>query len=80
MSHYIARGILLAIPTLAMISLVAFVAIQLPPGDYLSTLVAQYAAQGETIDEEEVEALRRQYGLDKPIYAQYFKWVRNSSR
>lgn len=65
------------IPTLIMISMIAFVIIQLPPGDYLTTKIAQLQAQDELINEDLIEALREQYGLDKPIYVQYGKWIWN---
>jgi peptide/nickel transport system permease protein len=58
-----------------LISLVAFVIIQLPPGDYLTTLVAQYAAQGESLDHAQLQALTQRYGLDQPAYVQYWKWI-----
>ena len=63
------------IPTLFMITVVTFIIIQLPPGDYLSTLVAQYSAQGETIDQSRLDALEARYGLDQPWYVQYWKWM-----
>ena len=75
MLQYIARRILLMIPTLLVITIVTFVIIQLPPGDYLSTLLAQYSAQGETIDQSRLDALTKRYGLDQPLYVQYFKWM-----
>jgi peptide/nickel transport system permease protein len=78
MLQYIARRILLTIPTLVVVSLVSFVVIQLPPGDWLTTHIARLAETGEMIDQAEVEALTRQYGLDKPMHIQYLKWVWNS--
>jgi len=77
MLQYIARRIVLTIPTIVVISLVSFTVIQLPPGDWLTTHIARLAETGETMDQAEIEALYRQYGLDKPIYVQYFKWVGN---
>lgn len=59
------------------ISIVAFIIIQLPPGDYLNTLVSQMQAQGETVDSEAIRALERQYGVGKPIWDQYFIWISN---
>ena len=78
MLQYIARRIVLTIPTLVVVSLVSFVVIQLPPGDWLTTHIARLAETGEMIDQAEVEALTRQYGLDKPMHVQYLKWVWNS--
>lgn len=60
---------------LLVISVVAFVIIQLPPGDYLSSYIMQLELSGQILDEAEVASLERQYGLDQPIYVQYFKWM-----
>jgi peptide/nickel transport system permease protein len=53
--------------------------IVLPPGDYLTAYVSQLRAQGD-IAEAEIAALRHQYGLDRPVYVQYLKWMRNLMR
>ena len=63
------------IPTLVAISVITFVIIQLPPGDYLSTYIAELQSQGENVDIEKIEALRAQYGLDRPMIEQYGLWV-----
>ncbi|MBZ0300608.1 MAG: ABC transporter permease, partial [Anaerolineae bacterium] len=73
MRDYIIRRILHAVPTLVAISIFSFVVIQLPPGDFLTTYVANLSATGQVVDEAEVAALRDRYGLDQPVYAQYFK-------
>lgn len=75
MIRYMAQRVLLMIPTLFLISVVTFVIIQLPPGDYLETLVTELRAAGETADLAKVEFLRKQYGLDQPIWMQYWIWV-----
>ncbi len=77
MINYIFRRILYMIPTLIIISMVSFVIIQLPPGDYLTTKIAQLEAQDELVNRNLIEALREEYGLDKPIYVQYAKWMWN---
>ena len=59
------------------VSIVAFAIIQLPPGDFLTTLVASMASQGEQVDPAALEALRTRYGLGEPIWVQYFKWMSN---
>jgi peptide/nickel transport system permease protein len=61
--------------TLAVISVLVFVIIQLPPGDYLSTYIAELEAQGENVADEKIRFLREQYGLDKSMVEQYFVWV-----
>ena len=75
MFSYLVQRVLLMIPTLIAISIITFVIIQLPPGDYLSTYIAELQSQGENVDTEKIEALRAQYGLDRPIIAQYSLWV-----
>jgi peptide/nickel transport system permease protein len=75
MLAYIARRALLAVFTVWAISVLAFVIIQLPPGDYITSYIAQMAATGSVVSEEEAENLRIQYGLGQPIYVQYLKWV-----
>jgi peptide/nickel transport system permease protein len=65
------------IPTLIAISIISFVIIQLPPGDFLTTYVSQLSASGETVDQAELESLKTRFGLDQPMYMQYFKWAWN---
>jgi peptide/nickel transport system permease protein len=59
------------------VSLVAFMIIQLPPGDFLTSYIANLAGTGETVEEEVIVALNQRFGLDQPIYVQYFKWITN---
>jgi peptide/nickel transport system permease protein len=75
MLAYILRRILLMIPTLFVISVVSFIALQLPPGDYLTSYAAQLTTQGEYIDQQSLDSLRERYGLGEPVYVQYGKWV-----
>ena len=75
MVQYVVRRVLLMIPTVIAISIVAFIIIQLPPGDYLTSLVGNMEAQGITVDAAQLAALKARYGLGEPIYVQYFKWV-----
>lgn len=75
MLSYFVRRILVMIPTLLVISLVVFVIIQLPPGDYLETMISELRAQGENVDPARIEFLRQQYGLDKPLIEQYLLWL-----
>jgi peptide/nickel transport system permease protein len=63
------------IPTLIAISIIVFVIIQLPPGDYLETHIAELRSQGESVDQRRIDFLRAEYGLDKPMYEQYLIWV-----
>lgn len=75
MREYVIRRLLLMIPTLMAISLVAFIIIQLPPGDYLTSVITSAATRGETIDEAELAQLEARYGLDEPLVVQYFSWL-----
>ncbi|HEY4202329.1 MAG TPA: ABC transporter permease [Devosiaceae bacterium] len=75
MLGYILRRILYMIPTLFGISLIAFLIIQLPPGDYLTSMVANMESAGQTVDPNQIAQLREQYGFDQPIYVQYGKWI-----
>ena len=75
MLAYIIRRLLGMIPTLLVISMLVFVIIQLPPGDYLESYIAELESQGESVDEQKIAFLREEYGLDRPLYEQYFVWV-----
>ncbi len=75
MLRYIIRRILTMIPTLLIISLLVFVIIQLPPGDYLESYIAELQSQGESVDEQKIQFLREQYGLDQPLMLQYWYWL-----
>lgn len=75
MLQYIMQRFLYMLVTLFAVSIVSFVIIELPPGDYLTSYAAQLAASGDTVDQAQLEALERRFGLDLPIYQRYFKWV-----
>ena len=77
MFHLILKRMLWMIPTLFAISIISFALIQLPPGDYLTSYVTALAETGEPVAEEQVEALRRRYDLDRPFMVQYLKWLNN---
>jgi len=72
---FIVRRILYMIPTLFVISLLSFIVIQAPPGDFLTSYAAQLRAQGDEVDAAQLEALRQRYGLGEPFYVQYGKWI-----
>ena len=77
MFSFIIRRVILMVPLLLVLSIVTFVIIQLPPGDYLTVYIQQLEASGQQFDEAEIQRLREQYGLDKSVYVQYFKWMGN---
>lgn len=76
MLRYILKRLAQMIPILFMISIISFVIIQLPPGSYLNTLIAQMRAAGDDINLETIEALKVRYSLDKPVYIQYYNWMK----
>jgi peptide/nickel transport system permease protein len=75
MALYIIRRILIMIPTLLLISALVFTIIELPPGDYFESYVAELQASGEKVDQERLDFLREQYGFDKPPLMRYVDWV-----
>jgi peptide/nickel transport system permease protein len=75
MLQYILRRLVMMIPTLIAVSMLSFMIIQLPPGDFLTSYAAGLRAQGDSVDVATLEALRERYGLDQPVYVQYTKWI-----
>ena len=80
MLNYLARRAVYMLMMLWILTMVVFFIIQLPAGDYVTTLAAQLAQRGEEVNEELLSSLRRRYGLDQPLHAQYLKWLRNALR
>ncbi|MCC9076592.1 ABC transporter permease [Litorilinea aerophila] len=75
MLQYIVQRLLLMVITLIAVSIVSFVVIELPPGDYLTAYTATLAASGDSVDQAQLEALKHRFGLDLPLYQRYFKWI-----
>ena len=75
MLRYIIGRILFMIPTLILISMLVFTIIELPPGDYFESYVAEMRAMGETANMAEIEELRSRYGFDQPAPIRYFRWA-----
>ena len=75
MFQYIVRRSLWMIATLFAVSLVAFIIIQLPPGDFATSYVSGLAAAGANVQQDELDTLRATYGLDEPVLVQYGKWM-----
>src|SRR6202048_2290727 len=75
MLSYIVHRILIMIPTLIAISIVIFTIINLPPGDYFSTYIAELQSSGEAADLAKIHFLQVQYGFDRPLWEQYLYWV-----
>jgi peptide/nickel transport system permease protein len=72
---YILRRILIMIPTLFITSVLIFTIIELPPGDYFESYVAELQAMGEQVDEDRLQFLREEYGFDKHPVERYFDWI-----
>lgn len=75
MLRYIIKRLLYMIPTLIGMSLIAFLIIQLPPGDYLTSMLASMADSGVNVDEAQIARYREIYGFDDPFIVQYWKWI-----
>lgn len=77
MLNYIAQRVLRIIPMLFMLSVLSFIIIQLPPGDYLTEHLNRIRATGYEVDEAEVERLERMFALNQPMHVQYLRWITN---
>ena len=75
MIAFLVRRLLLALFTVWAVSILSFVIIQLPPGDYVTSYIAAQSSSGSVVSEEQAQNLRKLYGLDQPEYVQYFRWV-----
>ncbi len=77
MLNYIIRRVILLIPVLFLISVVSFLIIELPPGDWVSYQVENLRMSGIELSQDEAARLIRMYGLDQPLHVRYFKWITN---
>ena len=75
MLAFLIRRLLLGLVTIWLISVASFVIIQLPPGDFVDSYIASLSASGSQVSAAEAQAMRREYGLDRPMYVQYGKWM-----
>ncbi|MCY4114018.1 MAG: ABC transporter permease [Chloroflexi bacterium] len=75
MAGWLIRRTLFAFATLWAISMLSFLVIQIPPGDYVTSYIAQLQSQGTIFTDAEAQALRDLYGLDQPVILQYFRWL-----
>lgn len=75
MLRFIFKRLLWMVPSLVFVSFLAFVLIQLPPGDYVTTYIATLAASNEVVDQNTAADLRARFGLDQPMIVQYWKWI-----
>ncbi|MCP1336529.1 ABC transporter permease [Futiania mangrovi] len=75
MGTYVIRRLLTMIPTLIVVSLLMFLVIELPPGDYLTNQIAELQAQGESASVAKLEFLRNEFALDRPFLERYLIWI-----
>lgn len=75
MIKFITRRLLTLIPIFFLISLISFIIVQLPPGNYLETYIRNMERRGQRVDEAEISRLKQRWGLDQPWYVQYYKWM-----
>src|SRR6185437_14563964 len=75
MLTYLARRLVLAVITVFAITLVTFGILHLPPVDFVTAYAAQAAASGNAISPAEADAMRLAYGLNQPLWVQYWKWL-----
>jgi peptide/nickel transport system permease protein len=77
MLQYTLKRILLVIPVVIFISVIVFYIIQLPPGDYVSNYAAEMSVAGEVMTPDDMEVMRTDLGLNRPVYEQYFIWMKD---
>jgi peptide/nickel transport system permease protein len=75
MIGYILQRFLIMIPTLLIISALVYFIIELPPGDFLESHIAELQTAGESVNQAYIEYLRREYGFDKSVVERYFVWL-----
>ena len=76
MLGYVIKRLVYMIPTLIGMSIIAFLIIQLPPGDYVTSLIASMSDNGQNADPAQIEAMRRAYGFDDPVWLQYLNYLK----
>lgn len=80
MVRYILQRLLLIPVLLVIFSIMVFALVQAPPGDYLTTYIATLSASGSSMDQAQVDALEKQFGLDQPVHVQYLRWMQSLAR
>ncbi|HEX2949139.1 MAG TPA: ABC transporter permease, partial [Armatimonadota bacterium] len=75
MLRMILHRLLWMIPTVFVISILSFAILQLPPGDYLTSYIAALEQTGDSVSQEQADALRKRYGVDEPWHMQYLHWM-----
>jgi peptide/nickel transport system permease protein len=80
MRQYVVRRLLLFVPTLFGASLLVFVLMRLVPGDIAEILVYQTGSESSTIQKRQIQQIRGELGLDRPVLEQYASWMAGAVR
>ena len=80
MLRFILQRLILLPVLLFLFSVVVFILIQAPPGDFLDSYIATLASSGSSVEQDQIDALEQQFGLDQPIHVQYLRWMENILR
>ena len=72
---FVGRRILIMVPTLAVLSVLVFVVIQAPPGDFLTARLAELQESGDTSAQQQVDDLRKLFHFEDPVWKRYARWV-----
>lgn len=80
MVRYILQRLLWIPLLLVLFSIMVFALVQAPPGDYLTSYIATLSASGSSMDQAQVQALQKQFGLDQPVHVQYLRWMQSLAR
>ena len=77
MPTFVLRRLLILVPFLFLVSIISFIVIQLPAGNYVDTHVNVLKMQGGTVCEAQIESIEAMYGLDRSLPVQYGMWITN---
>jgi len=75
MIGYIIRRIGYMLVTLAIIAVLGYIIVELPPGSYLEYEINRLRQQGGNVTQDQIQALEQRYGLNDPAYVRFFKWI-----
>jgi len=78
--NFILRRTLIIIPMIILISMISFLIITLPPGSYIDSYLANLQQMGGEVEQSRADTIKERYGLNDPIYLQYWKWVKGFPR
>ena len=80
MRKYIARRLMLFVPSLVGASILIFVLMRMVPGDIAEILVYQTGTESSTIQQKQIQQIREELGLNRPVVVQYLSWLGNAIR